>query len=444
MKPLPSFKRLTSPGWQSRGSAMILAMLLIAVAGVLTAGWIALITARSGMVEQMTAASQRRIALENSKALAQEFMLERVLPSTSGLAFTYDLPDPAWGGISVPAWGSAPLISVQKAAGVNHFNPGNGDGYTLDLPVTVRDGDANPLRKYQIKSRSPLLAGTLLSSQTPTLAPTVSTVIGDITVAGASFIWTPNLSMTFTTNSYSTPAGMDAVSFTDSAENVLAMNNLALPRQIANPRSGGALFYGGQLDAIANADLAANSSTAKATSGGGTIVNGSTASSSNGIVCDGNGNVTITLNTPSLGNVYIPGEISSLTLEGQAGANDASADALPAILIVIDQPLSSGRDLTSITLNQHNSRRLDLAVKKAFGDLPIEFSTASAAWRLLLELENTPSAITAAGAATIQGGIRSDRTVALSGGAPRLTLETDPKYLERLATRTAWVESFAP
>ena len=424
---------------------MILALLLIAVAGALTAGWIAVVTARSTMTEQMTAASQRRIALENSKALAQEFMLERVIPSVSGIAFSYNLDDPAWGGISVPAWGSAPLQSIIKAAGVNHFNPGNGDGYTLDLAVTVRDGDANPLRKYQIKSRSPLLAGTLLSSQTPTITPSASIAIDSLAVSGAAFVWKPTLSMTFTANSYSTPDAVTAVSFTNSASSPLAMNNLSLPRQIANPRTGVAPFYTGQLDAIDNTDLAANSSTTKATSGGGVTVNGSTPSSSNGVVCDGSGNVTITLSDPALGDVYIPGEISTLTLTGQATINNAAADDLPAILIVVAQPSGSSRDLTSITLNQHNSRRLDLVVKKAasIGNLPVNLPTASAAWRLLLEIENTPVALTAAGTAIIQGGIRSDRTVALSGGALSLILETDPKNLDRLATRTAWVESFA-
>lgn len=425
---------------------MILALLLIAVAGVLTAGWVVLITARSSMVEQTAAAVQRRIALENSKALAQEFMLERVLPSTSGAAFSYNLDDPAWGGISMQAWSSAPLLSLQKAAGVNHFNPGNGDGYTLVVPSTLQNGGDNPSRTYHIKSRSPLLAGTLLSSQTPTLTPGVSISIGSLAVAGTAFIWAPNLSMTFTANSVAAPAGASSFSFTNSAGSALAMNNLALPRQIANPRNGGAVFYTGQFDAIHNTNSAANSSQAK--TGGGATVDGSTASSSNGVVCDGNGHVTITLNTPGLGNVYIPGGISTLTLEGQATIGDAAADALPALLIVVDQPAidpadPNSRDLTTITLNQHNSRRLDLAVKKASGSLAVHFSTTTPAWRLLLELENTPVAFTATGIATVQGGIRSDRAITLSGGSVRLTPETDSKNLERLATRTAWVESFA-
>ncbi|MDD5200609.1 MAG: hypothetical protein PHC88_12510 [Terrimicrobiaceae bacterium] len=420
---------------------MILVLLLIAVAGVLTAGWVVLITARSTMVEQMASASQRRIALENSKALAQEFMLERVMPSTSGSAISCSLSDPSWGSISVSAWSGAPLLSLTKAAGVNHFNPGNGDGYTLDVSATLHNGGNNPTRLYHIKSRSPLLAGTLLSSQTPTLTPAASISIGSLAVAGTAFIWTPNLSMSFTANSVSAPAGAPAISFTNSAGSTLAMGNLALPRQIANPRNGGADFYTGQLDAIHNTNAAANSSQLKAT--GGETVDGSTASSSNGVVCDGAGHVTITLNTPGLGNVYIPGEISTLTLEGQSTIGNAAADDLPAMLIVIDQPASSSRDLATITLNQHNSRRLDLAVKKASGSLAIQFSTTSPAWRLLLELENTPVAFTATGIATIQGGIRSDRAITLSSGSVRLTPEPDPKNLDRLATRAAWVESFA-
>jgi hypothetical protein len=436
---------------------MILALLLIAVAGVLTAGWVVLVTARSSMVEQTAAASQRRIALENSKALAQEFMLERVLPSSSGSAFSYptDPADSAWGGISVQAWSGAPLLSLQKVAGVNHFNPGNGDGYTLNVSATLQNGDDNPARTYQVKSRSPLLAGTLLSSQTPTLASGASISIGSLTVAGAAFVWTPNVSMSFTANSVSAPAGAGTFSFTNSAGSVLAMNNLALPRQIANPRSGGAAFYTGQLDAIHNTNSAANSSQAK--TGGGATVDGSTASSSNGIVCDGAGHVTITLSDPQLGNVstpgggstvYIPGGISTLTLEGQATIGNAAAAALSSVLIVVDQPAldpadPNSRDLATITLNQHNSRRLDLAVKKTSGGLAVHFSTTSATWRLLLELENTPVAFTAAGIATVQGGIRSDRALTLSGGGVRLTPEPDPKFLERLATRTAWIESYA-
>ena len=434
------------------GSAMILALLLVAVVGVLATAWITLIGARSGMVEQTRAASQRRVALENSKALAQEFMLERVMTSASGNAFEYSLfkPDPddpekppvMVAGVTIPGWNSAAMLSVQKSAGVNHFSPGNGDGYTLDVSAAVRDSASSFSRKYQVRSRSPLFAGTLLDAQTPTLTPSASVSIGSLDVRGGAFVWTPNLSMSFTANSYSAPDSAAAVSFTNSAGAVLAMNNLALPRQISNPRGSG-LLYAGQLDAIDNTDAAANSSAAKATSGGITV-NGSTALNSNGVVCDGAGNVTITLNTQGLTNVYIPGEISNLTLEGQSAAGNAAADDLPAILIVVNQAGTSSRDLTAVTLNQHNSRRVDLAVKKAAStaNLLVQFTAASASWRLVFEAENTPVSITAAGAATIQGGIRSDRSVGLAGSA-RITLESDPKFLERLATRTAWIESFA-
>jgi hypothetical protein len=441
-----------------RGSVLLLALLLIAVAGLLTAGWIALISARGNLVEQNAAAIQRRIALENSRALAQEFMLERVLPSTAGAAFSYDLPDPGWGGLSIPAWNSAPLLSVQPAAGVNHFNPGNGDGYTFDPVdesghyVTLRDGDANPERKFQIKSRSPLLSGTLLASQRPTLDPSASTGFSGLDVVGAAFLWTYPTAASFTVSSYSTADGVSNLSLTNSAGSDISLNNLALPRQIANPRGGGAAFYDGQLDALDNSTAGANSSFAKAAVA---AVNGSLVDpdDSDGITCDGAGNVTVTLNKPGLGNVLItagwpnpgdppiPGGVSTLTLIGQPTVGDAVADDLPAILILVD--ITSG-NLPTISLSQHNSRRLVLGVKKAAtaGSLSLRFTTTAATWRLMLELENSPATLTTAGIVTLQGGIRSDRAVAISGGSARLTLETDPKNLSRLATRTAWVESY--
>jgi len=235
---------------------------------------------------------------------------------------------------------------------------------------------------------------------------------------------------------------VSALSLTNSAGSALLMNNLALPRQVANPRNGGASFYDGQFDALDNSNAAANSSFTKVAV---SAVNGSAVDADNtdGVTCDGSGHVTITLDKPALGNVLITGGVTTLTLTGQASAGNVAADDLPSILVLLD--LTSG-SLPAITLAQHNSRRLVLAVKKTFaaGTLAMQFTTSSATWRLLLELENTPVTLTTSGIVTLQGGIRSDRAVALSDGTITLTLESDPKLLERLATRNAWVESVAP
>jgi hypothetical protein len=428
-----------------QGSAILLALLLIAVVGVLTAAALSLHIARTRMVEQAFTAVERRLALENAKALAQEFFLERVMTSTTGADFDLDLG--SLGGISVPGWGAAAMQSVQKVAGVNHFNPGNGDTYTLALTVTLNDGESDHERRYEVRSRSPLLAGTLLASHTPTIVPGASLAIGGIDVDGGAFVWVPGLGMTFTPDAYSVPDDSTAVTFSNSAGTALAALDLALPRQIANPRAGAALFYSGQLDVIDNAAAAANSLAAKVTSGPYTLVNGSVADAdaTDGITCDGAGVVTINLGELELGNVYIPGEISTLVLDGQPLSGDTAADAMTAILVVVNQPATSSRDLTQVTLNNHNSRRVVLAVKKesSVGTLPIQFTTAQAAWRLLLELENTPVAISTTTAATLTGGIRSDRSLLLSAGTLRLALEADPKYLDQLASRTAWVESYS-
>jgi hypothetical protein len=434
---------------------MILALLLIGVAGALTAGWVALVIARSENVNAMTFAVQRRVALENSKALAQEFMLEKVMPNATGIARNYDLGD--WGGIQVQAWAEAPLLKTTLAAGVNHFNPGNGDSYVLAVSVTLKDTTA--ARTYFLKSWSPLLAGNLLSIQTPTLTPNASLAVGSFDVDGGAFIWQPNLSMTCTPDFYAIPSREgSAPSFTNSAGAVLKMTNLALPRQIANPRNGGGEFYAGQFDAISNSNPAANSSAVKALTGftldGSKVYPDPDTNEPEGITSDGDGHVTISLSEQDR-DIYIQGKILTLTLAGQGAANDAPAAARPALLIVVDQPViassnpsdATTRDLTSVTFTGHNSRRLDLAIKKGGGTVSSingVFQTSSASWRLLLEVENCPIAFTVAGTAIVQGGFRSDRSLTLSSGSLRLTLEPDPKNLARLATRTAWVESYVP
>lgn len=438
----------------TRGAAMLFALLLIAVAGLLTAGWITLVTARSAYVGVKTAAIQRRVALENSKALAQEFMLERVLPSASGSNFGYSLTPSGWGGITVPAWAwsDAPMRSVLKPAGYNPFNPGNGDGFASpSLTITLHNGDDSPSRNYQIKSRSPLLAGALLTSQSPLSGS--SSPIGGLSINGGAFVWQPSLAMTFRAQTLATPKGAGAGAYANLANGTLALNNLALPRQVANPRDGS--FYGGQFDAVNNAHAAANSSHLKAldSADGALVVDGEMEMSSNGVICDGLGNVTITLSTLELGNVYIPGKITSLTLDGQAMAGDVIADDRKAILIMIDQPdinpadgLPPNRDLATVILDKHNNRRVVLAVKKregSAGALSLVFPTAGAAWRLLLEAEGTPLTLVPSGAVIIQGGIRTDRAIVLTADTVSVSRENDGKYLERLATRTAWVESLA-
>lgn len=427
-----------------------MALLLIAVAGVLTAGAVSVLMARSGMVEQMSAASQRRIALENSKALAQEFILERVMRAPSGGPFECNLSPASLGGITMPAWGAAPLQTVGPLDDVNIFDPGNGGGYKMETTATVRDGESSFERKYIVRSRSPVLAGNLLTLQTPA-SGFIS--VSALDVDGSAFVWAPSGAMTFTPDSYSKPGSSATVSFQNSAGTTLMPANLAIPQQIANPRMGlgvSSAIYAGQFDAINNNTAAANSSYAKVTSGAYTLVDGDDPDNDNvdGITCDGDGVVTITLATIELGNVYIPGNVSTLILDGQTTLNDTAADAMSSILIVVDQSASATR-LDHVTLNNHNSRRFALAVKSAPGasNLPMQFTTGAANWRLLLELENTPILVTSTGIATIRGGIRTDRSVnldssAITGGL-KLTLDSDPKYLERLATRTAWIESYA-
>jgi hypothetical protein len=437
-----------TPARSPHGSAMIMALLLIALVGSITAAGIAVLMARSGMVEQTAAAAKRRIALENSKALAQQFVLQDVIPSTSGATYAHTLADPTWGGITVLPWSGAPMLATQRVGRANHFNPGNGDGYVMNIPIAVSDG-SNPgdatkwlVRTYHVMSRSPLLAGTLFASQTPDTAVS----IGPFDVDGGAFFWRPTQSMTLTPNSYSIPDSASTVTFTNSSDTAhsLLASNLALPRQIANPRSGGEEFYDGQFDVMKNSSSAANSFWTKTPVtfhdvNPLLIDNDAT---DDGVTCDGAGAVTVTLENPRLGSIRISGNATTLTLQGQTIYSETNATSdRPTVLIVIDQT-SVSPGLTAIRLNLNNSRRLVVAVKKVSGSVNVDFTTAPAAWRLILEAEQTPVTFSASGIAEMKGGIRSDRSVLLGSGGVRLILETDPLALDRYTSRNAWVESY--
>jgi hypothetical protein len=87
-----------------------------------------------------------------------------------------------------------------------------------------------------------------------------------------------------------------------------------------------------------------------------------------------------------------------------------------------------------------------LAIKKTTGTT-VNVSVPNAGtgpWRAILTLENTPISWTLAGGATqsLQGGIQTDRAVAVPGGALSITWETAPALLERLTARDGWVEGY--
>lgn len=416
------------------GGILVVVLSIMLLTTAITAGWLVVMTSQLAYVEEFSAGTQRRIALNNATALARQYLLVSALTKNSGSGAGADLGD-GWGSVAIPASSGAPLTTFQSSSGENPFNPGNGGGYTEDLVVTMAAGGDEPVRRFQMRSRSLALSGTLAVFQAP-----VTAVSGTLAVSGQTLLWNPAGTYSVTTASYTAPSQPAAV-----------LSNIAPGNFPFVPQTGseiaGAPNYQGQLNVVANTS-GINSLVAMAAASapnGMQTITGSDASDEDGVHCDGSGNVTIDLLDHQLGNVVITGNVTHLTFTGQTTAADrTSAGNAAAVLVVVNQT-APPTNLTEVNFTNSNNRRLALAIKTASGSATtFRFPQAgTSTWRLLMTLEATPVTFDLGGASQIiVGGLQSDRAVSVSSGSLSLSAETDPKLLDRLAPRTGWIEAY--
>jgi len=420
------------------GGVLIYALILILVAAAMTAGWVSVMGAQVLYAGEFATAVQRRIAFENASAVARQYALTNVVTKNSAAGVSASVGS-GWGAVTIAASAGAPLTSFQKVAGYNHFNPGNGDVYAEQIAVSVTAGDASYSRVLQVKSRSPILGGTLAQIHAPALL-----ISGSASSSGRTVFWEPASSISIASQSFGMPL---------EPSNTLAYagGGTALPSNFPfAARTGsevmGVSNYAGALDVVANASGINSLAVMAAASApnGVQSVSGSTSSNANGVVSDGAGNVTIDLLDATLGNVVITGDVTNLVFTGQTtGADRVTAGNEAAILVLVNQD-SPATNLAQVDFNNSNYRKLVLAIKTASG-VATSFNfpqAASGSWRMMLVLESTPVTLLASGGLTLEGGIQTDRAVAIGSGSLALQQETDPRLLDRLAPRDGWVEMY--
>ena len=174
-----------------------------------------------------------------------------------------------------------------------------------------------------------------------------------------------------------------------------------------------------------------------------------------GITSDGQGRIEIDLGSSFLPNIHIEDNASEIHFHGQSNFVFNHADLLPAVAILITQSSESTLDLSRTFFHGKNNRRLVVAVKKnshsKSQEVQYAFTKASInpIWRMILLAENTSLKIleeqNPAGQVTVQGGISTDQSFEWSENRNKRlngTREGEPKFLEHLAPRSAWVESY--
>ena len=438
------------------GSVIIVALMICAMGALGITAWVSVLDARNGQVNSIEAAIARRISAENGRAAAKEYFYRNVVTKSSGAAYTENLPG-GWGSFTVAAWGTEAPMSSSVSSAYNQFGPVPYLSYTKNFTVTISDGVSDLTNQFQVRSRSPMLGGDLFTLHSPTLTPAATnTVSGPFNVLGRAVIWTGEPSVNvddMDAEQYVNPDGAGSTLLLgDPVGGVVMPDNYPLAPATNNEFGG--VAYNGSLNVVdGGVGNEANSMLAKM--GTPTVVEGSVVLVlTNGVECDGAGRVDIDLDDPNLPNLVIR-DAEDIYFAGQTTpAEDAAAAALPPVTIVSVRTTLLQRELLNVRMFDRNFRRLNFGLKKLVGTEPLYCffydADTNPTWRMLMTLENTPTVFQNVheGIVTIQGGLQSDRSLALVNGLDafpgsiNFENETDPGTLEAVASRTAWIESY--
>ncbi len=478
---------------RSCGGVLVLALVITAGAAVGFAAWAMLLGQRTQFVEQALAGTQRRLAVENGRQIARQYGYAGVIPSNAGAALNAPLPGLPTGllngGISVTSWSGYAMESTTFPVGYNPISPAsNGYPYgkqlAVSLPYSVSDAYPAPVAvgtgaadfTLEINSRSPLTSGDLLVVHRPTTVNSTPlpkiTISGSLDLVGGRAVYFSPLSDALSTTARATqvafppvqPAGSSTLPVSrDSQTNaVILPGNLPLPI-LSGGSIAGALDTAGRLDVIDSPANGGNSFKSKVQTGPYLTVDTTKTGGERGVAFDKTtGTLTINLSEPLLPNIIAENHVAKIILTGQRSAADATiADPLGAVgFCYVETGGVTSRSLTEVRCQEiYNKRRFIMGIKKvppasqspkAYGSVVscvFPQSNQAPVWRLMVVAENTPLAFTALGGPgiiTLTGGIETDGSVAApsaTGASLRLLPEPDPRRLNRLAPRLAWVEN---
>lgn len=170
---------------RQRGSVLVICMILAALGTIGVAAWFSLLDARGHQVEASFKALERRVALNNSRALACEALYTKHLHGNAGLAAdtVYELPG-GKGRATLRAYAAVPLKNdLAGSPSQNGATPLLAN--SVNVAVDLSDGVSDTRWTFQLRNTNPLLGGELLLMEAP-VAYTDSTplVSGNLRVKG--------------------------------------------------------------------------------------------------------------------------------------------------------------------------------------------------------------------------------------------------------------------
>ncbi len=427
---------------------MVIAMMILGVGTLGLSAWIALVVARSGVVDGTEAAISRRVRLENSKQLAREWVYRKMVGESSGAGVSETVPD-GWGQITAPSF-AVSYLGTQTKAPFNRTSPMPSGAFGASIDVVVGDGIGTNTGRFFINSIHPALAGDLLVVYDPPAGYTPNSVTGDLRVKGRAILMSQEaLGHNFKAQRVIFPIATGATpAISDFGGNTLVPDNYPFA-PVTTGLVGGNPGWGGELNVVNNADNTENSLYHKVAAGDHAIIDGLAVQGdpTSAIFVPGDGTVHLTLGSGDMTNVIVSQNVTEVILIGQVGAVESGdAAALPAVSIVVLDPA-----VVTVTCSEENHRALVLGIKSDTFYRAVALNFAASVgfprWKMVSEIENVMANVSVGGTAAqiiVVGGIRCNAGLSVATGSAPLILEQDPDLGELGAAlpRHAWVESY--
>ena len=455
------------------GATILMGLMVMAFGTIGLTAWVSILSARSEQVRNYEFQISHRISKLNTESIIKQSIYNNCLNSDKRTFKLYRVPNKNDVAIVRGTNGSTFLSKVSPEKYLR-IGQGNGGGFQSSVlasiftkrrnsgNINLVEGPNHFLKNYYLRSRSPILSGDLLVMHRPINSWNLNRKLsGNIHVYGNSMLW--NLSELkigdkIRTASYAIPGISNDVSvkpLKNLQDEFIAPLNFPIKAHTTGIDAEGS-SYSGVLDVIDPGKFAPWSVKSAVEELANVRVNGSAVyNRGRGVMSDGSGIVNVDLGSPFLTNVIIGGNVKELHFNGQSGFVFSRADQLPAVVIIMDDSSGSSFNLSKIFFHGKNMRRLVVCVKKRI-DLamyPVDYAftdkSGNTVWRMILIAENTHLVAAnddiAFGDFNLIGGISTDRSFEWSNNIEKrlvIKREASPGFLEYLAPRTAWLESF--
>ncbi len=408
-----------------RGTILIFSLVVILGGTLVLVGWAQMMATRANYTVMTEEGQKRRIAIANGRALARQYVLTQ-MPSGSIPVTNYGLAN-GWGGFAINFatnfWTNTNFVEG------NPFNPFSGVSFVVTNSGTLTNDDESYMWTFFLRSRSPLLSGYSLTVQNP---------------GTTNLAWASNAYKIFWTNvqGYS---NFPSIPFTSGANASGAGTNayigyFASPMNTNYPSttaSGISYTNASTVGTTATNTVSTNGRRYTNYTGGRLDIVLNSAQTNNFLRYDVPNTATVAFTNGTNITTYSNAWITNIILTG-------SATATNVLHLIAD---TNNTNLTTVTLRgTNNTRRVYL--NKSGGSLDIRTETVNSnySWWMGMTVANSASSLTVYAPTnsrrlTMEGGIRSDRTINVNQGNLSVISNTQSGTdVDLAADRILWLE----